>query len=87
MPQVLQAVLSLPESAHIAVRYTSISLVGELSEWIEHHPQLLGVWDITRCMLVEVSVQCCKGKKLFLQTQIVMDFHWCAKLRGENSFD
>ena len=42
VPQVLQAVLALPDSTHVALRYTSILLVGQLSEWIEKHPQLLG---------------------------------------------
>lgn len=40
-PQVLQAIFSLPASTHIAVRHTSIQLVGELSRWIEKHPDLL----------------------------------------------
>ncbi|XP_013416764.1 transportin-3 [Lingula anatina] len=41
VPQVLQAILHLPESAHIAVKYTSVQLIGELSEWIEQHPDVL----------------------------------------------
>ncbi|ELU14313.1 hypothetical protein CAPTEDRAFT_142893 [Capitella teleta] len=42
VPLVLQAVLGMPDTAHLAVRFTSIGLVGELNEWIEHHPQLIG---------------------------------------------
>ena len=42
MPQVVQAVLSIPTSAHIAVRYTSLQLIGELCEWIDKHPQVIG---------------------------------------------
>lgn len=42
VPLVVQAVLNLPENAHIAVRYTSLHLVGELYEWIEKHPDFLG---------------------------------------------
>ena len=42
VPQVVQAILTLPPETHIAVRYTSTQLLGELSEWIERHPQLLG---------------------------------------------
>ena len=42
VPQVLQAVLNLPDTTHVALRYTSTQLVGELSEWIEVHPQYLG---------------------------------------------
>uniref|UniRef100_H2ZAX9 Transportin-3 n=1 Tax=Ciona savignyi TaxID=51511 RepID=H2ZAX9_CIOSA len=41
VPQVLQAVLSLPPDTHIAVRHTSVKLVGELSAWIEKHPEML----------------------------------------------
>ncbi|CAH1799403.1 unnamed protein product [Owenia fusiformis] len=41
VPQVLQAVLNLPQDAHVAVRYTSTFLVGELSEWINLHPNYL----------------------------------------------
>ncbi|KAL5010143.1 hypothetical protein ScPMuIL_012448 [Solemya velum] len=41
VPQVVQALLSIPQTAHIAVRYTSIQLLGELCEWIEKHPQTL----------------------------------------------
>lgn len=42
VPQVLEAVLSLPSTAHVAVRYSSVQLIGELCEWIERHPQYLG---------------------------------------------
>ena len=42
VPQVLQAVLNLPDTTHVALRYTSTQLVGELSEWIEVHSQYLG---------------------------------------------
>ncbi|XP_066264625.1 transportin-3-like isoform X2 [Branchiostoma lanceolatum] len=41
VPQVLQAVLNLPQDAHIAVRYTGTQLVGELCEWIDRHPDVL----------------------------------------------
>ncbi|XP_041351282.1 transportin-3-like [Gigantopelta aegis] len=41
VPQVLEAILTLPDTAHIAVRFTSIHLIGELCEWIERHPQFL----------------------------------------------
>ncbi|XP_046572522.1 transportin-3-like [Haliotis rubra] len=41
VPQVLEAVLSLPNTAHVAVQYSSIQLIGELCEWIERHPQYL----------------------------------------------
>jgi len=41
VPQVLEAVLSLPDSAHIALRHTATRLVGELGEWVGHHPDTL----------------------------------------------
>ncbi|XP_055889168.1 transportin-3-like [Biomphalaria glabrata] len=43
VPQVVEAILALPETTHVAVRYTSIQLLGELSEWIESHAQFLDV--------------------------------------------
>ncbi|XP_015607153.1 transportin-3 isoform X2 [Cephus cinctus] len=41
VPKVVEAILNLPENAHIAVRHTSVLLLGELCEWIEKHPQSL----------------------------------------------
>ncbi|GFO33396.1 F-box/WD repeat-containing protein 7 [Plakobranchus ocellatus] len=41
VPQVLQAILAMPDSTHIAVRHTGIQLLGELAEWIDNHGQLL----------------------------------------------
>ncbi|XP_046738771.1 transportin-3 [Diprion similis] len=41
VPKVVEAILNLPENTHIAVRHTSILLLGELCEWIERHPQSL----------------------------------------------
>ncbi|XP_060821726.1 transportin-3 [Bombus pascuorum] len=41
VPKVVEAILNLPENTHIAVRHTSILLLGELCEWIESHPQSL----------------------------------------------
>lgn len=41
VPKVVEAILSLPENTHIAVRYTSVLLLGELCEWIEQHPSSL----------------------------------------------
>lgn len=36
-----EAILNLPENTHIAVRYTSIMLLGELCEWIDSNPESL----------------------------------------------
>lgn len=41
VPKVVEAILNLPANTHIAVRYTSIMIIGELSEWIEAHPESL----------------------------------------------
>ena len=41
VPGVLQQVLALPQTIHIAVRLTATRLVGELCEWIEKHPETL----------------------------------------------
>jgi hypothetical protein len=58
VPQVLQALLVLPANMHVAVRFTSIQLVGELSEWIEKHSDTLGKFDYI-CMFVYVSSSLC----------------------------
>lgn len=41
VPKVVEAILNLPQTTHIAVRHTSVLLLGELCEWIEKHPQSL----------------------------------------------
>lgn len=41
VPKVVEAILNVPENTHIAVRHTSILLLGELCEWINSHPQSL----------------------------------------------
>ncbi|XP_035206392.1 transportin-3-like, partial [Stegodyphus dumicola] len=41
VPQTVEAILNLPETSHLAVRYTSTYLLGELCDWIEKHPQYL----------------------------------------------
>lgn len=37
----VEAILNLPSATHIAVKYTSVLLLGELCEWIEKHPNTL----------------------------------------------
>ena len=39
--QVIDSVLGLSTTAHTAIRHTSIRLIGELAEWICHHPEYL----------------------------------------------
>lgn len=41
VPKVVEAILNIPENTHIAVRHTSVLLLGELCEWIEKHPETL----------------------------------------------
>ncbi|XP_011206982.2 transportin-3 isoform X2 [Bactrocera dorsalis] len=41
IPKVVEAILNLPDNTHIAVRYTSIMLLGELCDWIENHAESL----------------------------------------------
>ncbi|XP_063222525.1 transportin-3 [Bacillus rossius redtenbacheri] len=41
VPKVVEAILHMPETSHVAVRHTSILLLGELCEWVERHPQTL----------------------------------------------
>lgn len=41
VPNVIEAIINIPETTHIAVRYTSVLLLGELCEWIESHSQVL----------------------------------------------
>lgn len=41
VPMVVEAILSMPEGTHIAVRKTCILLLGELCEWIERHGECL----------------------------------------------
>ncbi|XP_049868281.1 transportin-3 [Pectinophora gossypiella] len=39
VPKVVEAILSMPENTHPAVRKTCILLLGELCEWIEQHAE------------------------------------------------
>ncbi|XP_045494746.1 transportin-3 [Colias croceus] len=41
VPKVVEAILSMPEGSHLAVRHTCLQLLGELCEWVERHPQCL----------------------------------------------
>lgn len=44
VPKVVEAILSMPETVHINMRYTSVMLLGELCEWIsnDQHSETLG---------------------------------------------
>lgn len=42
LTEVLEQVVLLPQTVHIAVRYTSIELVGEMSEVMDRNPRFLG---------------------------------------------
>lgn len=41
VPKVIQAILQLPENCHIAIRYTSVNILGQLCDWISVHPATL----------------------------------------------
>ncbi|KAK7896713.1 hypothetical protein WMY93_022038 [Mugilogobius chulae] len=43
LTEVLEQVVLLPENVHMAVRYTSIELVGEMSEVVDRNPRFLGL--------------------------------------------
>uniref|UniRef100_U3K7Y6 Exportin-1/Importin-beta-like domain-containing protein n=1 Tax=Ficedula albicollis TaxID=59894 RepID=U3K7Y6_FICAL len=71
--EVLEGVVRLPESVHTAVRYTSIELVGEMSEVVDRNPQFLGTAlvlarlpldKISECLSELCAVQVLALKKL-----------------------
>ena len=41
VPEVIDSILMLPESVHVAVRFTSLKLIGELNDWVDVHPEYL----------------------------------------------
>lgn len=41
IPKTVESILSLPESTHVAVKYTAILILGELREWFDEHPNYL----------------------------------------------
>lgn len=45
--EVLEGVVRLPETVHTAVRYTSIELVGEMSEVVDRNPHFLGMCEFS----------------------------------------
>lgn len=53
----VEAILNLPENTHIAVRHTSVLLIGELCDWIENHPHSLDpILNFLVCYLPQVGV-------------------------------
>ena len=63
VPSVLQQVLTLPPSIHIAVRHSATKLVGELCEWIEKHPETLQATlnYLLQCLqvrIISVAIAC-----------------------------
>uniref|UniRef100_A0A4X2K2B4 Transportin 3 n=1 Tax=Vombatus ursinus TaxID=29139 RepID=A0A4X2K2B4_VOMUR len=74
--EVLEGVVRLPETVHTAVRYTSIELVGEMSEVVDRNPQFLGtalvlarlpLEKIAECLSELCAVQVMALKKLLSQ--------------------
>ncbi|CAG9762958.1 unnamed protein product [Ceutorhynchus assimilis] len=41
VPKVVEAILTMPQTTHLAVRHTSVLLLGELCEWIQKHSHVL----------------------------------------------
>ncbi|XP_058057356.1 transportin-3 isoform X2 [Anopheles bellator] len=41
VPKVVEAILHLQDNCHIAIRYTSINILGELCDWIDSNPDTL----------------------------------------------
>lgn len=57
VPKVVEAILTLPETTHIAVRYTSVLLLGELCEWIEKNTTLLDpILNYLVCCLPQAGI-------------------------------
>ncbi|CAH1174165.1 unnamed protein product [Phaedon cochleariae] len=57
VPKVVEAILNVPETTHLAVKYTSVLLLGELCEWIEKHPDTLDpVLNFLVCCLSQQGV-------------------------------
>uniref|UniRef100_A0A1B6FRA0 Transportin-3 n=1 Tax=Cuerna arida TaxID=1464854 RepID=A0A1B6FRA0_9HEMI len=65
VPKVVEAILNLPPNTHVAVRYTSILLLGELCEWIEKHPESLEpVLNCLLCGLQQPQLACAAATAL-----------------------
>lgn len=62
VPKVVEAILNMPQNTHVAVRYTSVLLLGELCEWIEKHPESLGKTQFYRLFLSYVNNTVSKTK-------------------------
>lgn len=42
VPQVVVAILNLPPTSHISLKFTGLKLLAELAEWIENNPSVIG---------------------------------------------
>uniref|UniRef100_A0A8C1HUF8 Transportin 3 n=1 Tax=Cyprinus carpio carpio TaxID=630221 RepID=A0A8C1HUF8_CYPCA len=58
LTEVLEQVVLLPETVHLAVRYTSIELVGEMSEVIDRNPCMLGTALVLARLPLEKIAEC-----------------------------
>lgn len=53
----VEAILNVPEGTHIALKYTSILLLGELCDWIEKHPETLDlILNFLVCCLSQTGI-------------------------------
>lgn len=62
VPKVVEAILNMPETVHINMRYTSVMLLGELCEWISHeqHSETLGnnIYDFSLKLFLIIDLLC-----------------------------
>lgn len=57
VPKVVEAILTVPPNTHVAVKHTSVLLLGELCEWIQKHPSTLDpVLNFLVCCLPQPGV-------------------------------
>lgn len=52
---VVESLLQVPETAHGAVRFTTLLLLGELGEWMDKHPAVVGMHF--SCMYIITYIQ------------------------------
>lgn len=61
LTEVLEQVVLLPQTVHIAVRYTSIELVGEMSEVMDRNPRFLGKYSHYKSTVCRTFSRACLG--------------------------
>ena len=82
--EVLEGVVRLPETVHTAVRYTSIELVGEMSEVVDRNPQFLGMCEHSSLQLLLLIFLICSS---FLSLTFALVFLLSLLLLGSMLLD